>query len=161
MPKLETSTKSASLIISSKSTAILETISLMSEVGTSPTVILSGFNDVLHTVAGEYKKIILSLKQYIGVKTPTVIDAICDLECSLYTIMSDYRNAAVLNLGDEDIDYKPVLKSIQNLTNAVACITESALQNCKNEKDVRDALYVLVLILDHLLIIGHATNVSI
>lgn len=161
VPKLESSTESNSNIISSKSVAILETISLMSDVGNSPTGILNGFIDVLHTVAAAYKQIILSLSVHIGVLTPSVIDAITALESSLYKIMDDYQNAALLNVGDDDIDYKPVLQGIQNLTNAVACIAEARLPLCKYDENVRDSLYILALILDHLLIIGHAANVSI
>ncbi|KAJ6646412.1 hypothetical protein Bhyg_01623, partial [Pseudolycoriella hygida] len=161
IPKLETLTQSRSNILSSNSIAILETISIMSNVGNSPKGILDGFQSVLHIVAADYRSIISSLEVYIDIDTSVVTNAITDLEASIYQIIVDYQNADPLTVCDDKIDYEPVLKSIQNLTNAVASIAKSSRQVCKNDADARDALYILAIIFDHLVIIGHATNVSI
>ncbi|XP_037033539.1 uncharacterized protein LOC119072429 [Bradysia coprophila] len=162
IPKLESSTKTRSLIISSKAVEILETISIMTEVGNSPSGVLNGFKSVLHIVLDNYRTIVSSLDTDIGISTSAVTDAITDLEASLYQIIADYENASLLQIGgDENIDYKQVLCSVQKLTNAVAYTAEAALKNCENDANVGDSIYILMLIFEHLVIIAHATNVSI
>jgi len=134
----------------------------MHDVGNSPAGILSGFMDVLPTVVADYKIIISSLTDDIGHDASTVIAAIDDLESSLNQIMDDYQIVALLNACDEEnIDYTPVLESIQNLTNSVASVVKEVLNNSSNDGDVGDSLYIMGLILHHLLIIADATVVSI
>lgn len=157
--KLESLLYSESPMIASKSLAILETYSLMSKVGTSPAVIVSEFFKVIKPVTAGYKEIISSLCSTIGDLTVPVIEAITDLECSLYQIIKDFQEQQRTG-GDGVINCESVLKKIQNLANTIAQISEIALSGHQCY-DVRDSIYVLALILEHFLIMTHGTTTSI
>lgn len=132
----------------------------MKEVGNSPNDILKGLERVIRIVSYNYKNIISDLEIIVGVESD-VTKAITDLEVALNQIIADWKNAIPLHIGDDSIDYKPVLKSIQKLTNAVAFVSEAALKNCESDANVRDYIYILALIFDHMVTIGQITNVSI
>lgn len=157
--KLEYLLNSDSPIIASKSLAILETYSLMSNVGTSPAIIVSEFFKVIRPVTAGYKEIISSLGSTIGDLTVPVIEAITDLECSLYQIMKDFQEQEKADGGV--INCESVLKKLQNLANTIAQISEVALSGPNIDADVRDSIYVLALILEHFLIMAHGTTTSI
>lgn len=158
-------TRSDSPILSSKSALIEDTFSLMSKVGTTPSVILHEFSKVLKPVAAGYKNIISSLSFHIGEElTVTVIGAVTDLECSLNDIMKEYRSRTRVIFGKvkKEIDYEPVLKNVQTLTSIVAQIGETVVSSASNvDDDILHSLYVIVLILEHMLIVSQGTIISI
>lgn len=159
--KLELAAESSSLIISTKSVEILVAISQMaSQVGITPQELIITVENTFHTACNGYRSIILSLESTLGVSTFAVRAVVSDLEVAVYQIIADYKCASPL---DENIDYTPVLKCIQKLTNAVAALSEKALENCgrDDDDDIRDCLHILVLVLDDLVIKAQITNVCI
>lgn len=154
-------TKCNSKIVSSKSIAILETISLMSKVGTSPSVIIREFSKVLRTVAAGHRRTVSSLSGFIGDLTSPVNAAISRLEGSLGDIIKEYQSRVLgKSVCSNEIDYEPVFGSIQYLANTIALIAETAEKNLCTD-DVRESIVVLTLILVHFAIVTHGTTASI
>lgn len=153
-------TEIESTIISSRSVFILETVGLMFKIGISPTIILNEFSDVLQQIVSGYENIISSLSG-IGKLAVTVNTAITNLCYALHELIMEFQHTSHLNDIDDQLDYEPVLRNLHILTNTIAVIAETALSNCRIENDVKESIYVLVLILDHFLIMSHGTIASI
>lgn len=151
----------SSQIISSQSIAILQNISLMRDVGSTPETIIEEFAKVIHLVANGYKTIVSDLSAAIGCLATAINDDIDKLVCELEKIMVNYEQAAIAESDDGEIDYKSAVNAFQNLSNTIARISETALGGCDVDDNVRDSIFVLGLILDHFSIMSHGTTTSI
>lgn len=90
--KLEVLTKSNSTIIPSRSTAILEAISLLSKLGISPNYLLYQFGKAMPKMSSAYRQIVAELSGCIGELTVPVNDIITKIENSTITTIKQFRD---------------------------------------------------------------------
>lgn len=159
LPKLVSFGDSNSTVLSSSSTAILGALSKLNKLAFSPNTIIEEFDKVLSDLVETYKEVVSNLSNIIGELTCSINHAMSDLECSLKQYIQEFLQSDILGRKKE-VDFEPVMKSVQRLTNTIASIAEITLNKCElATPDVQDALAVLSLILDHLSICVQGINV--
>lgn len=99
----------------------------------------------------------------LGQVTNYINDAIKSLERSLKHLLTEFLNHGVENLSlGKKTDFEPVMKSLQTLTNTIALIAETILNDSSlATDDVYESVTLLTLILTHCLAIVQGTKVTI
>lgn len=162
--KLIDLTTSNSTILSSRATATLEAMSMLSKMGGSPGNLLNESMNTLPQLSDDLMKIISSLSENIGQLTTHLMnDAITDLQHSIMHFGMLFRKSGVEHFGNglgTKADYEPVTICAQVLMNTIALIAETTLDDCKiATPDIFESLIVLTLISNWYLIGVHSVNV--
>lgn len=157
--KLVNFSNSKSKILSSGSTAILGMLSKINVVEKSAIGGIRVFNRMLPIIMKTCREVTSNLSKALGGElTCAVNNVISDLECSFKQYMQEFLRDDESGVYKE-VDSEPFMKQSQKLANTISFIGETALNNCKLSKpDVQDALVVLSLILDYLMIATHGLS---
>lgn len=159
--KLKYLQKSGSEFIRWKASSMLQILSLMANVGCSPTVIIKEYEKVVHSVSAGYQKIVWSLSDHIGYLTGCINEAITNLEHCLHQALKEYIKRSLIGDCKTEIDLKPVLMNLHKLMNIVSLISYAALNGCDVADAVRESIYVVYLISFHWCIMSLGTLTSI
>lgn len=158
-----------STLLSMRSAEILDAISLLSKLGKSRSNILHEFDKGVVKVSSSYRKIVLNLSNIFGrLITHTVNEAITDLEKSFIGIIKQYQSWEEQTESKlqycANIDFEHVMKSAQLLTNTISLIAETVLNDTgrvTTTNETYEAIAVLILILNHLILCVEGVNVII
>lgn len=153
--KLSDFTDSNSTIISSSATDILESLSKCNKLGKSGFNIIVEYIKVFPTVVRDFNRVANNLYKQIGGLTRSFTSAVSDLGSALTKYMREFVLNIRLNNCKEEVDYTNVLQKYQDLSNIVALIDKTLL----NEEEVTKEVYESVLVL-HLLYIYMGISVT-
>lgn len=125
-------TKCNSTFLSIRCTSTLEVLSLLAKLGKTPTYLLYQFGKVLPKVSSEFRSIVRNLSGSIGALVEEVNEVITAVERSINRILKQFQNRFVERQHErcEKIDFEECIKCAQMLTNTVALIAETALNDC-------------------------------
>lgn len=160
--ELASLTKCNSTFLSTRSTATLETLSLLSKMGKSPSYLLFQFGKVLPKVSSAFRVIVTNLSGSIGELVQPIHDVITTVESSLSNVLKQFQNRFVERC--EEIDFEGTVRGAQLFTNTVALIAETALNDCDCvtlANEAYEAIAVLTFILNLYLIAVQGSNVNI
>lgn len=158
LTKLVSFSDSNSTVLSTSSTAILGALSKLNKLASSANTIIEEFDKVLPDLVETYKGVVSNLTNIIGELTCPVNHAMSELECSLQHYIKEFSQSDALGRR-KVVPFDPVMKCVQILTNTIAFIAETTIDQCElATPDVQDALAVLSLILDHLSICVQGIN---
>lgn len=153
MKKLIFFANSNSTVLNSSSKAMLESLSKCSKVGSSDFTIIDEFDKVLLGIVQDFTVIVSKLSPIIGELTCPFNKALNNFGCTQTRFMDEFLMCYVGG-SVKRIDYAPVIEESQVLTNTVALIADTLLNECKSAtQDVYEAVTVLTLILDFVLIV--------
>lgn len=143
-------TGSNSSFISSRSIAVLEAISVLDKLGKSPSYLLYQFHKALPHMSMKFRGITTNLSDAIGELNRPVNKAISACETSMTDLLKYFQNRLVnqnQNQNRIEIYIKSCLKSARYLTNTIALIADTALNNCDSftiHNDVFEAICIII-----------------
>lgn len=159
-------TKCNSTFVSTRSTATLQAISLLAKLGKSPSYLLFQYCKALPKVSSALRSIVTNLSESIGELVQPVNEVITGVEGSLNKMLKQFQNRFVERQHErcEKIDFEESVKSAQLLTNTVALIAETALNDsdCVTyANEAYEAISVLIFIVNLYLIGVQGSNANI
>ncbi|KAJ6640291.1 hypothetical protein Bhyg_13041, partial [Pseudolycoriella hygida] len=133
-------------VLSSSSSALLNSMARCNKLGKSSLIIIREFNVVLPELVKDFKSIVAKLKHVLGIKVSSTFNkAVTDLGDVFTTFMTTF-----LKERPKKIIYEPVYKSLAFLMNTVALIAETLLEKCNSAStEVQEAVTILSLIFYH------------
>lgn len=160
--KLGILSKSNSTTLSLGSTQLLKAISLLKNFGKSPTNLLDEWAKAMPKYLEARKNIVSDLSGSIGVLSQHINEAMTNVASDTIEIVNQFNNHLEGNSDQcKNIDYKPLIKSTQILTNVIALIAETFLDLCGLKTDVYEAIYIVTLVLNSNVIGGMGTYTNI
>lgn len=158
---LKTLTNSSSTVLSSNAVSILEALSLLSRVSSTPSYLLYQLKKVYAAKADAYGKIVTSLSDYIGELDAPINQTIDGNKYSLLGCLKQFDNRYTQRRQDrcEKIDFKQTIKSIRLHINTVAFIADIAVDGTFADQ-VYEALTIIALISNLLLLSIHGANAN-
>lgn len=139
---------SNSSILQSSSTDILKTMSKNNNLNRSSMNIVIQFEKVFSIQIKEFNEIAKKLSDHIGELTCTFTDAVTEFGTELSKFMKKFLQSCRLFDCKKRVDFKCVLKKYQKLTNIVARIDDTLLNECGENpsQEVYDSILVFHLI---------------
>ncbi|XP_037051722.1 uncharacterized protein LOC119085416 [Bradysia coprophila] len=158
--KLIDFTDSNSTIVASSSTDILESLSKCNRLGRDGMNIIVEYVKVFPSVVRDFKQVSANLFKHIGELTCSFKNAVSDLGAELTKFMKEFVRSSRLPKCKKTVDYNLVLKKYQELSNIVAQIDDTLVNESENEGiEVTKEVYESVLVL-HLLYIYMGISVT-
>lgn len=159
-------TKCNSTILSTRSASVLNVLSELSTLGISPSSIVFKFHALLPKLLSAHRQIVTDLSLFIGEMTNIVNEALINFEKTYSNVLQQFKNRFVeRRLGRcAKIDFEEIMKCTQLLTNTMALIAETAINDCgcaTIANDTYDAIVILNMILIHLYLAVQGINVTI
>lgn len=142
-----------STILSTRSIAILQAFTLLSTSGKSASYLVNENAKATPSLVPAYTKIVSELSYNIGQLIYPINDIIVHVGKLFDVITKEFQNRFVeRNVGnDEKINFKPLMKCAELLTNTIGLIAETALYDCDSatiSDDTYDAIAILICILN-------------
>lgn len=164
--KLISWTMCNSTILSTRSVAILDAMTLLSSVGKSASYIVNENAKATPSLVSAYTKIVSDLSDNVGVYlTRSVNDVIVEMGELFENISKQFQDRFVQrNDEEEKINFKAMMKSAQLLANTIGLIAETALNDCDCatiSNDTYDAVAVLIFVLNDFFLSVQGIHVSI
>ncbi|KAG4066834.1 hypothetical protein HA402_012901 [Bradysia odoriphaga] len=152
---------SESKILSSGATAILESFAQVNVDNLSASGIIDEFTRVLPILMKAYRQVVTNLTRIVGRELVCAVNtAISDLEREFLCYVKEFEKGDG-NGRKIEIDYEPVMKRVQKLVDTIALKGDVQLTECQLEDpDVQDALVVLSLVLDYVMVLVHGLSSS-
>ncbi|KAG4074152.1 hypothetical protein HA402_014357 [Bradysia odoriphaga] len=146
--KLIDFTDSNSTIVASSSDRILKSLSKCDKVGRDGMNIIVEYVKVFPGVVRDFSQISENLFEHIGELTCSFKNAVKDLGDELTKFMRAFTLSSRLPKCKKTPDYNLVLQKFQKLSNIVAQIDDTLVNECENEvtKEVYDSVLVLHLL---------------
>lgn len=141
--------QSNSTILSTSSTAILQAIGLLSNVGVSASYLLNENSKATPDLVSAYTKIVTNLSKNIGKLTDPINEGIREFGRLSVESTKQFQHRFVEQKSE--IDFKVIMKCGQLLANTIGLIVETALNDCgcvTIANDTYEAIAVLVYILN-------------
>lgn len=136
--------KSNSTIMSTRSTNLLDTIGLLSNLGVSSSYSLSVHKNANPKLFVSYRQIATNLSGYINQSISTIIDVLTDLEQSFDDIFKQFQRRGCECNGGNKLHFQRIMKSGQLLANKIKPIAETALADNKCTSNTYEAIAILV-----------------
>ncbi|KAG4079199.1 hypothetical protein HA402_015855 [Bradysia odoriphaga] len=152
-----------STILSSSAAKMLHTLGLLEPLKDSPRNLLVQFEKVLPKISFGLRQIVSMQQSNIGRLTDTINDDIKCLERSVMRILNDFLRNGIGNLAlGKKSDFEPVMKCLQKLTNNIAQISETALNDASlYTESVDESILILAIILTHCCVFVQGTESTI
>lgn len=153
-----------STILSSSSTAILDGMSKLSNMGGSYGNLLKISASILPQLSDELKAVISNLSDNIGRSTTVLMNnAITDLVESILHFAFIFQKSGVEHFANglaKNVDFQPIIKYSQVLLNVIALVAETTINDCSiATPKVLESLAVITLISNWYFIGAHSINV--
>ncbi|KAG4065469.1 hypothetical protein HA402_002703 [Bradysia odoriphaga] len=138
-----------STIISTSSKSILQSMSKCDKVTGNNMNMIIEIDKIFPIVAEEYKAVAVNLSEFIGDELIcSFTNAYSDFVTELSKFMKEFLQSCQLFNCRRRVDYKRVIQKYQSLTNTMALIDQTLLDECENE--VTQEVYESVLVLHFL-----------
>lgn len=158
LTKLIYLSNSNSTLLTSSTTAILQSLSKLNKLKKSALDVIKEANEVVLKLVEEFNDITSKLSNTIGELADSFNDALNDLGCSLSTFLNEFLRSGITGYIKK-VDYEPVLRQCQKLLNTVALIAETLLNECGfATHDVYEAVTVLSLICVYFVLVVQGMN---
>lgn len=140
-----------STTLSSAAVMMLNTLGLLNPLKDTPKNMLVQFDKVLPKMSAGLRQVVSSQRCNIGEITDIINDDIKCIERSVKRPLDDFLRNGVRNLAlGRKTDFEPVIKCLQKLTNKIATISETALNDKSlSTESVNESITILALILSH------------
>ncbi|XP_037040861.1 uncharacterized protein LOC119077694 [Bradysia coprophila] len=138
-----------STIISTSSKNILQSMSKCDRVKGDNMNMIIEIDKIFPIVAEEYKSVAVNLSEFIGDELIcSFTNAYSDFATELTKFMKGFLHSCRLFNCQRRVDYKRVLQKYHSLTNTMALIDQTLLDECENEvtQDVYESVLVLHLV---------------
>ncbi|XP_037038667.1 uncharacterized protein LOC119076111 isoform X2 [Bradysia coprophila] len=152
---------SDSKILSSGATGILESYAQVKLNIHSASGIIDEFYRVLPMLMKSYRQVVTNLTCPVGPELVCAVNtAITNLEREFICYVDEFRKGDGRGRKVE-IDYEPVMKRVQTLVDTIALKGDVQLTECQLEDPrVKNALVVLSLVLDYVMVLVHGLSSS-
>lgn len=159
---LQNLTTSTSPILSSRAVTILEALSLLSKVDRSAKNLLYQLKKVYPAKSAAYCGIATKLSEFIGKLDNPINKVIEAVAKSIIDCINQFNSRFIQRKHDrcEKIDFKQMVKSARLNTNTIAFIAETALKNNSFADEAYEAIAVVSLISNLLILSVHGTNAN-
>jgi hypothetical protein len=161
LTKVVEGSNSKSKILSSGATGILESYTQIHLDDLTAKGIIAEFTRVLPFLMSSYRKVVTGLTCVLGWRLPNAVNrAISELECEFTAYVKKFAEGDG-NGRKIEVDYEPVMKRVQKLTDTIALKGNVKLTECQlKDPKVQQALVVLSWVLDYTMVLVHGLSSS-
>ncbi|XP_037042520.1 uncharacterized protein LOC119078895 [Bradysia coprophila] len=152
-----------STLLSSSADMLLHTLALLDPLKDTPSNMLVQFEKVLPKMSAQLRQIVSSQQCSIGRLTDYINNDIKCVERWVQRLLNDFLRNGVGNLAlGKKTDFEPVMKCLQKLTNKIAQISETALNDVSlSTESVNESVLILAIILTHCYVFVQGTKSTI
>lgn len=161
---LQALTNNTSPTLSSKSTKLLEALSILANVGSTPTNLLNQVDRTLSAKTSAYRSIVSSLNETIGDLDKPVTDVVTGVQDAIANTLKQFNKRFSVRKQDrsEKIDFMNMVRASRLNMFTISFITEAALENGdKLAPESFAAIAILTFISNLQILATHGVNANI